>query len=74
MSSWGSDPAYEDDLIKVGGEWRIRHRRVVNDYLVSDPTVTVSLADPDVAVLVQNLIDSANNLANRASTEPKANE
>jgi hypothetical protein len=60
--------AHEDDLIKVGGEWRIRHRRVANDYLVSDPTVTISLADPDVAVLVQNLIDTAKRLA---STRPK---
>jgi hypothetical protein len=63
--------AYEDDLVKVGGDRRIRHRRVVNDYLVSDPTVTVSLADPDVAALVQNLIDTANKLADRASTGPK---
>jgi hypothetical protein len=47
--------AYEDDLVKVGEEWKIRHRRVVNDYLVADPTITVSLADPDVAALVQNL-------------------
>jgi hypothetical protein len=36
---------------------------VVNDYLVSDPAATVSLADPDVAALVQNLIDTAKNLA-----------
>ena len=29
--------AYHDDLVKVAGEWKIRHRRVVNDYLVSGP-------------------------------------
>jgi uncharacterized protein (TIGR02246 family) len=63
--------AYEDELVKVDGEWRIRHRRVVNDYLVSDPTVTVGLADPDVSALVQNLIDTANALASRADPETK---
>ena len=52
--------AYEDELVKADGEWKIRHRRVVNDYLVSDPAVTVSLVDPDVAALVQSLIDTAN--------------
>jgi hypothetical protein len=52
--------AYHDDLVKVDGEWKIRHRRVVNDFLVSDPTKPVNLADPDVAALVQQLIDAAN--------------
>ena len=28
--------AYHDDLVKVVGEWKIRHRRVVNDHLMSD--------------------------------------
>jgi ketosteroid isomerase-like protein len=55
--------AYEDDLVKINGEWKIRHRRVKNDYLVSHPTKPVNLADPDVAALVQKLIDSAENLA-----------
>jgi ketosteroid isomerase-like protein len=63
--------AYEDELVKADGEWKIRHRRVVNDYLVSDPAVTVSLVDPDVAALVQSLIDTANNLARRTVTVPK---
>jgi hypothetical protein len=53
------------DLLKVDGEWKIRHRRVVNDFLVSDPTKPVNLADPDVAMLVQQLIDTANDLARR---------
>jgi hypothetical protein len=57
---------YEDDLVKVNGEWKIRHRRVKNDYLVSDPAKQVNLADPDVAAMVQKLIDSAENLARRA--------
>jgi uncharacterized protein (TIGR02246 family) len=60
--------AYEDDLIKVNGKWRIRHRRVKNDYLVSDPMKPINLADPDVAALVQKLIDSAEELARRAGT------
>ena len=61
--------AYHDDLVKVDGEWKIRHRRVVNDHLVSDPAKPVNLADPDVAALVQQLIDTANGLARRGSGE-----
>jgi len=58
--------AYEDDLVKVNGEWKIRHRRVKNDHLVSDPAKPINLADADVATLVQKLIDSAEDLARRA--------
>jgi ketosteroid isomerase-like protein len=61
--------AYHDDLVKVGGEWKIRHRRVVNDHLVSDPAKPVNLADPDVAALVQQLINTADDLARRGSGE-----
>ena len=61
--------AYHDDLVKVDGEWKIRHRRVVNDHLVSDRAKPVNLADPDVAALVQQLIDTANGLARRGSGE-----
>jgi hypothetical protein len=57
--------AYHDELVKVDGEWKIRHRRVVNDNLVSDPAKPVNLADSDVAALVQQLIDTANDLARR---------
>jgi uncharacterized protein (TIGR02246 family) len=57
--------AYEDDLAKVNGEWKIRHRRVKNDYIVSDPLKPINLADPDVAALVQKLIDSAEDLERR---------
>jgi ketosteroid isomerase-like protein len=63
--------AYEDELVKIGGEWKIRHRRVVNDHLVSDPTLPVNLADPDVAALVQTLIDTADELARRAAADKK---
>jgi hypothetical protein len=38
--------AYEDDLVKVGGEWKIRHRRVKNDRLVSEPAKPINLAGP----------------------------
>ena len=48
--------------IKVN-ERKIRHRRVTNDHLVSDPAMPVNLADPDVAALVQKLINMANDLA-----------
>ena len=56
---------YEDELVKVNGEWKIRHRSVKNDYLVSEPSKPVSLADPEVAAMVQKLIDSAEELARR---------
>jgi len=61
--------AYHDDLRKVNSEWKIRHRRVVNDHLVSDPAKPINLADPDVAALVQQLIDTADDLARRGSGE-----
>ena len=44
---------------------KFRHRRVLNDYLVSDPARPVNLADPDVAALVQQLIDTADDLTRR---------
>ena len=50
----------------------IRHRRVVNDHLVSDLAKPVNLADPDVAALVQQLIDTADDLARRGSGGVKA--
>jgi ketosteroid isomerase-like protein len=56
---------YQHDLVKIDGEWKIRYRRVTNDQLVSDPTKPVNLTDPDVATLVQQLIDTANDLARR---------
>jgi hypothetical protein len=62
--------AYRDDLVKVDGEWRISHRRVVNDHLVLDRANPVNLTDPDVAALVQLLIDSANDLNRHGRGEP----
>jgi hypothetical protein len=56
---------YEDELAKVNSQWKIRHRRVKNDYLVSDPAKPVNLADPDVAPLVRKLIEAADDLARR---------
>jgi mRNA interferase ChpB len=41
--------------------------RAVNDHLVSEPAKSVNLADPDVAALVQQLIDTADDLAGRGS-------
>ena len=57
---------YEDDLVKVNGEWKIRHRRVNNDHLVSDPAKPVGLADRDVAPLLQALVDTAEDLTRRS--------
>lgn len=56
--------AYGDNLVKVDGESKIRHR-VVNDHLVSDPAEPANLADPDVAGIVQQLIETAGDLARR---------
>ena len=63
--------AYQDDIAKVAGEWKIRRRRVVNDHLVSGPAKPVNLADPDVSALVRQLIDTANDLAPRGSGDTK---
>jgi hypothetical protein len=60
--------AYEDRLRKQDGQWRIEHRRVRTDRLVSDPQQPINLADPDVAILVQHLIDAARTLGER--TDP----
>jgi hypothetical protein len=57
--------AYEDRLIKHGSQWRIVHRRVTNDRLVSDPQKPLNLVDPDVAVLVRHLLDAAQRLGQR---------
>jgi len=56
---------YEDDLLKLNGEWKIRYRRVKNDLLIADPSKQVNLADPDVAEQVRKLIESAEDLARR---------
>jgi ketosteroid isomerase-like protein len=50
---------YVDRLVKQGGQWRIAYRRVDVDRLASDPKKIVSLADPEVAALIQPLIDAA---------------
>jgi mRNA interferase ChpB len=42
-------------------------RATVNDHPVSEPAKSVNLADPDVAALVQQLIDTADDLAGRGS-------
>jgi hypothetical protein len=39
------------------------------DHLVSDPAKPVNLAEPGVAALVQQLIDTADDLARRGSGE-----
>jgi hypothetical protein len=39
---------FQDDLENIEGEWKIRDRRVKNDYLVSDPAKLVNLADPNL--------------------------
>jgi hypothetical protein len=62
--------AYEDRLTKKGGSWRIIHRRVANDHLVSDRRRPVNTADPDVAPLVRQLIEAARRLGQKVESPP----
>jgi hypothetical protein len=57
--------AYEDQLVKEGGQWRIANRRVRTDRLVADPQKPVNLADPDVAALVGHLLEAARRLGQK---------
>jgi ketosteroid isomerase-like protein len=50
---------YVDRLVKQHGRWKIAHRRVETDRLASEPKKITALADPDVAVLIQPLVDAA---------------
>src|SRR5262245_24458000 len=54
--------AYEDQVVKEVGGWRIGTRRVRPDRLVSDPGKPINLADPDVAALVSHLVEAARHL------------
>lgn len=56
---------YVDRLVKHAGAWRIAHRKVETDQLASNPTGITSIADPDVAALVQPLVDAARKLGDR---------
>jgi len=57
--------AYEDQMVKEGGQWRIAHRRVRTGRLVADPHKPVNLADPDVAALVGHLLEAAQRLGQK---------
>ena len=56
---------YVDRLVKRGGQWRIAYRRVDIDTPASDPTKAPSLADPEVAALIQPLFDAASRLGKK---------
>jgi hypothetical protein len=64
--------AYEDRLTKQDGSWRLVHRRVANDHLVSDPKRPINTADPDVAPLVRQLIEAARRLGQRVDSRLEA--
>jgi hypothetical protein len=57
--------AYEDQLVKQGGQWRIAHRLVRTDRLVADPQKPVNLADPDGAALVRHRREAAQRLGQK---------
>ncbi len=56
---------YVDRLVKHEGAWCIAHRKVETDQLAAHPAGITSLADPDVAALVQALVDVARALGER---------
>ena len=49
---------YNDELRKVDGEWLFSRRWVTADPLPEDPDFDLLRADPDVASLVQTLLDA----------------
>ena len=50
---------YVDRLVKQAGQWRIAYRRVDIDGLAANPQNIASLADADVAALIQPLLDAS---------------
>jgi len=56
---------YRDKLIKQNGQWLIAHRCVDVDHLASEPNKIVGLLDPDVASLVQLLVDACARLGEK---------
>lgn len=56
---------YVDRLVKHNGQWKIARRRVETDRLASDPKSITALADPDVAALIQPLVDVARRLGEK---------
>jgi hypothetical protein len=60
--------AYEDRLVREGGQWRIAYRGVRTDRLVSDPDKPINLADPDVAALVAHLTEAARRLGKKVGS------
>jgi hypothetical protein len=57
--------AYDDRLVKEAGRWRIVHRTIQTDRLVSEPEKAINLADPDVAALVKHLVEAARRLGKK---------
>jgi hypothetical protein len=56
---------YRDKLVKQNGHWLIAHRCVDVDRLASEPNKIVGLLDPDVASLVQPLVDACARLGEK---------
>jgi len=56
---------YRDKLVKQNGHWLIAHRCVDVDRLASEPNKIVGLLDPDVASLVQPLVNACARLGEK---------
>jgi 3-phenylpropionate/cinnamic acid dioxygenase small subunit len=56
---------YRDRLVKQNGKWLIAYRCVDVDRLASEPNKIVGLLDPDVASLVQPLVDACARLGEK---------
>ena len=59
---------YVGRLVKQEGQWRIAYRRVDPDRLASDAKAIVSIADPEVAALIQPLVDASIRLGERVKS------
>lgn len=56
---------YDDELKKVEGQWLISRRWVIDERLPEDPDFVVATADPEVAELVQPLVNAYRSLGEK---------
>jgi ketosteroid isomerase-like protein len=56
---------YDDELRKVGDQWLISRRWVTDERLPGEPNFIVATADPEIAALLQPLLDAYRNLGEK---------
>lgn len=57
---------YDDEVVKVNGRWLFSRRWVIADPLPEDPEFDLLSADPELASLVQRLLDAYQRLGDPA--------